>query len=241
MASEQLDRLEEALARSASEVARPADRPAGPGVEERLAELTRAAVDNVPAADAVVLTMRSPDGGLDTYAPTGPDVVELDRLQALLREGPCLDAVAGGATTVIEVADFAQARERWPRFATTAAEQGITSLLTFAVAPDGAIPSAVTYYSRSPAGFDELSRSVATAFAGQIATALYGAERIADSDRTAALRDVLGEAKGILMERHRTDGEQAFEILLRAARTSNLMLVDVALWLVVGGGRQAAP
>ncbi|BBE22611.1 hypothetical protein MN0502_14940 [Arthrobacter sp. MN05-02] len=46
-------------------------------------------------------------------------------------------------------------------------------------------------------------------------------------------RDVIGQAKGILMERYDLTGEQAFEVLASVSSTSNLKLRQVALDLVM--------
>ena len=45
-------------------------------------------------------------------------------------------------------------------------------------------------------------------------------------------RDVIGQAKGILMERERVTGDQAFEMLRSSSQMMNLKLRDVAAMLV---------
>lgn len=46
-----------------------------------------------------------------------------------------------------------------------------------------------------------------------------------------ASRDIIGHAEGILMQRQKLTGIQAFD-LARASQQSNIKLVDVARWLV---------
>ncbi|MCW2636307.1 MAG: Two-component response regulator receiver and and CheY domain, partial [Blastococcus sp.] len=41
-------------------------------------------------------------------------------------------------------------------------------------------------------------------------------------------RDVIGQAKGILMERHRLTAHQAFDLLVRTSSTTNRKLRDIA-------------
>jgi AmiR/NasT family two-component response regulator len=41
-------------------------------------------------------------------------------------------------------------------------------------------------------------------------------------------RDVIGQAKGILMERHKLTADQAFGVLARVSQELNRKLVDVA-------------
>lgn len=230
MQSEQLVDVQQALARSADDLT--SSQPGLPTAgDQRLERLTRAALDNVPGTDYVVLTMREQDGGLASYAPTSPDIEELDRLQVSLGEGPCLDAVAAGTSTVIDVPDFAAETTRWPRFCAAASSLGIGSLISFGMAPDGAVPGAVNFYSRSTDGFDETARVIAGAFAMQAAVAVYGAQRISSLERALATRDLIGQAKVILMERHHATPERAFDMLVGASQDTNMKLVDVARWL----------
>lgn len=43
-----------------------------------------------------------------------------------------------------------------------------------------------------------------------------------------ATRDLIGQAKGILMERHKLTADQAFRLLTRASQTTNRKLRDIA-------------
>jgi glycine cleavage system aminomethyltransferase T len=48
-------------------------------------------------------------------------------------------------------------------------------------------------------------------------------------------RDLIGQAKGILMERYKLTGEQAFELLVQASQTTHSKLREVADELVHSG------
>ncbi|WP_434995148.1 ANTAR domain-containing protein [Arthrobacter sp. Ld5] len=48
-------------------------------------------------------------------------------------------------------------------------------------------------------------------------------------------RDVIGQAKGILMERHKITGEQAFIVLSMASQRNHLKLRNVADHLISSG------
>jgi AmiR/NasT family two-component response regulator len=41
-------------------------------------------------------------------------------------------------------------------------------------------------------------------------------------------RDIVGQAKGVLMQRHRIDGRQAFALLVRTSQGTNRRLIDIA-------------
>jgi AmiR/NasT family two-component response regulator len=50
--------------------------------------------------------------------------------------------------------------------------------------------------------------------------------------RALASRDVIGQAKGMIMERYGVDAVQAFEVLRKLSQDSNVALVQVAADLV---------
>jgi hypothetical protein len=229
---DQLEQLVAAFAATTSELQASADRTGGDAAElEALLErLTVAAADSVPGADYVGITMVDPERGLISRAPSSPQIRELDRLQAELGEGPCVQASTEDTSQVVLVEDFAH-EQRWPRFTAAARARGVGGLLSYAAAPRGAVPAALNFYATRPATFDRASRAVAAMFATHAGVAIYGTQRIAHLRRALDSRDVIGQAKGILMERLGVDAEQAFHQLVRASQDTNLKLVDVARWL----------
>jgi AmiR/NasT family two-component response regulator len=48
-------------------------------------------------------------------------------------------------------------------------------------------------------------------------------------------RDLIGQAKGILMERYKIDGERAFDVLDRTSQHTNRKLRDIAEHLATTG------
>lgn len=233
MQPDEFDVIYQALAASADDLtdSRPEKGDAGSWFEQRLSQVTRAALDNVPGADCVGLTMQASDGTLSSYGQTSGDVAELDRLQVALGEGPCLDAIASGAATMVHVPDFTAETTRWARFCAAAVEQGMRSLLSFAMAPHGSPPGAVNIYSRETRAFDDTAKAIAGGFAMQAAIVVYGAERVSELEEALQSRDIIGQAKGILMHRDGIDAGAAFGKLVRASQETNMKLVDVARWL----------
>ena len=65
-------------------------------------------------------------------------------------------------------------------------------------------------------------------FAAHAAEAVAGAEHEGNLRSAVSSRDVIGQAKGILMERHRLTADQAFAVLARVSQEMNRKLVDVA-------------
>jgi AmiR/NasT family two-component response regulator len=60
-------------------------------------------------------------------------------------------------------------------------------------------------------------------------------QREAALHRSLSTRDIIGQAKGILMERERLSAGQAFDRLRRASQRLNLKLTDIARQLTETG------
>ncbi|MGW4944986.1 ANTAR domain-containing protein [Actinoplanes sp. NPDC004185] len=65
-------------------------------------------------------------------------------------------------------------------------------------------------------------------FAAHAAVAMSGAQLQDHMNNAPAARDIIGQAKGILMERHRLTADQAFSVLARASQQSSSRLIEVA-------------
>ena len=231
--------LQSTLAEIAERLTEPLPRTAASRDEQILERLTVAAVTSVPGADYAGLTMRE-NGELVSRAPSHPQISDVDQLQVSFGEGPCVDAVTPGTSVRVIVEDFAD-ESRWPQFAPAAAGHGIRSLLSFTMAPSEAPPGALNLYSTRPHAFDAESQAVGATFALQAAIAIYGAETIAGLERALQTRDVIGRAKGILMERFRLDDQQAFDLLVRSSQETNTKLVEVAKWLSAETATRGGP
>lgn len=221
------DHAEDSLAQSLSELAR--DLQAADSVEDVVAEVVGAAVALIPGADEAsisvvtgrrLVTPQTPSGGL-------PD--RLDRLQTELGEGPCLDAAFDHET--VRVPDMAN-DPRWPRFAPRAVEMGAASMLSIRLYVEGDKLGALNLYAHQVDAFGDESEHVGLLFASQAAVAFADAQTIAQLEQKAATRDLIGQAKGILMERHHVTADQAFTVLTRYSRDNNRKLRDVAADLV---------
>ena len=194
-------------------------------VEATLQRITRAAVDTVPGADecGISYVVRRKDVEPRAWTSELPRIV--DALQGRLHQGPCLDAIWD--QRVVAVPDVAT-EERWPRFAREAAELGVGSLLCFQLFVEGDNLGALNLYARSAGAFDAESEDVGLLFAAHAAVALAGAEHESNLRAGMDHRDLIGQAKGILMERYRLTAVQAFDLLVRTSSLTNRKLRDVA-------------
>jgi AmiR/NasT family two-component response regulator len=69
-------------------------------------------------------------------------------------------------------------------------------------------------------------------FASHAALAFGRARQTEQLHRALASRDVIGQAKGILMERFCIDSVAAFAMLVKASQDTNVKIADVARFLV---------
>jgi hypothetical protein len=201
-------------------------------LDETLTQIVAAATETVPGADAGGISVTE-DGQVTSRNPTTPRVTKLDQLQSELREGPCITAIEEPAEDGVIVAqDLAEDdARRWPRFAPQAVDAGYRAVLSTQLSATPTMRAALNLYARQPAVFDTASRQIAGLFGVQAAILLYGSEQAGQLQRAVDSRDVIGQAKGILMERFTLDDDEAFQMLVRSSQDTNLKLVEVATWL----------
>ena len=193
--------------------------------EATLQTITAAAVQTVPGAEDCGISFVVARKRVEPRAWTSELPRAVDRLQTELGEGPCLDAV--WEQEVVRVDDVRN-DGRWPRFGQRAADLGVGSQLCFRLFVGGQSLGALNLYARAPGGFDDESRDIGLVFASHAAIALSGAEHEEQLRAAMVHRDVIGQAKGILMERHQLTAEQAFLVLARASSLTNRKLSDLA-------------
>ncbi|MBP2371947.1 GAF and ANTAR domain-containing protein [Pseudonocardia parietis] len=209
-------------------------------LEQSLEQIVAAAVDTVPGVDAGGISMTE-HGHITSRSPTTDDVRKLDQIQAELHEGPCISAAEHPpADGVVLAADLAEEPDtsRWPRFAPKAVEQGYRSMMSTSLSANGRIRAALNLYSRTAGVFDESARTLAGLFGAQAAVLLYGVDHAAQMAQALATRDMIGRAKGILMERFGVDDSHAFQMLVRSSQHTNLKLADIAASLTADTGRE---
>src|SRR4051794_18480367 len=101
--------------------------------------------------------------------------------------------------------------------------------------PTGRTWAPSTLHSTTTAAFDEESEQVALLFATHAAIAMAGAQQQQQLRDAIEFRDLIGQAKGILMERFTITADQAFQLLIQASQASNIKLRDVARQLAEEG------
>jgi hypothetical protein len=218
------------------------DEAASRDVETLLDELVHLAIGTIPLVEGGGIS-RTEHGIVKSGHATDDSVRRLDDLQADLGEGPCVTAADEPPEAGVVVADDLAGADadRWPRFAPGAVREGYRSLMSVQLSLHGPHSSALNLYAREPGAFDAGARLTAGLFGLQAALVLYGAEHAAHLGHALRTRDVIGQAKGILMERFTVDDQAAFRMLVNSSQETNLKLVDVARWLTEQAIRAADP
>jgi GAF domain-containing protein len=171
-------------------------------------------------------------GALVPQATTGAPPERLDQLQQKLGDGPCIDAAQ--QQTVIRIEDTRSDR-RWPDFCAEAAGLGVRSMLCVPLQVDERCLGTLSLYAEDPSAFDDHHEQITTLLATLAVLALAEAQRANQLHTALRNRDVIGQAKGILMERHRITADAAFGYLSQASQAVNMKLTGVALHLVDTG------
>jgi GAF domain-containing protein len=149
----------------------------------------------------------------------------LDALQQRTGEGPCVDASRDQA--VVQIADMRR-EQRWTLFAETAVALDVLSMLCVPLWIDDVRLGSLSLYSPQPDGYHEHELKIASLFATHAALAIADAQRTTNLQRALVNRDVIGQAKGVLMERYRITANEAFDLLARASQSGNRKLAEVA-------------
>lgn len=200
--------------------------------DKMLADLVAAAVAHVPGADEGSISMVTARRDVISQSPTSELPKRVDALQAETGEGPCLSSVFEQET--VRVNDMAT-EDRSPAFAARALEAGAAGMVSFQLYVEGDNLGALNLYSRQPNVFTDESEHVGLMLAAHGAVALAGAQKQDQLHKSVETRDLIGQAKGILMERHEFSADQAFAVLLRISQASHRKLRDIADELATTG------
>lgn len=197
-------------------------------VDATLERITGSAVELVEGCDAAgVLILRG--RRVLTLAATEQVVVDSDRMQERAGEGPCLDAARrSGGGRIFRIADFAEGTARWPGYLSCARGLGLGSMMGFLLFTEDEDLGALNLYSWVPGAFDEAGETAGGLLASHAAVALSSARTDAQMREALATRHTIGEAMGILRERHGLTERQAFGVLRAYSQKNNVKLRQIA-------------
>ncbi|WP_205873639.1 GAF and ANTAR domain-containing protein [Mycobacterium camsae] len=217
----------------------------GRDVHHRIADLARSLHDSPPAAADTVaqrvveyavyavdaaqyagITLVTPSSEVQTPASTHHYPRLLDEIQDRHKQGPCF--VAAWHQHTIRITDLS-GDNRWPRYQRDAlAAAPVRSIVSFRLFASEHTMGALNLYADEPGAFDEAAEEIGYVLATHAALAWDTVRREDNFLSALASRDVIGQAKGILMARFNINAIQAFELLKRLSQERNMKLVDVA-------------
>jgi GAF domain-containing protein len=227
---------------------------AGPGasgtdLSQRLADLARdmqrhpdnsevmdvivaAVVGTVPGVEEASISLVRGRRHVYSAAATGDLARRFDELQEQTKQGPCMESMYEHET--VHVDDIAS-DPRWPELARAAGELGVGSMLCFQLFVVGDDLGALNLLARRPGAFTDESERIGLLFASHAAVAVAQARKVNHLQLALATRDVIGQAKGVLMERYKVTADQAFALLAQLSQDTNRKLHDVADYLTRTG------
>jgi GAF domain-containing protein len=215
------------------------------GVEDFLQGLTALAARLIPGGASCGMTVE-PSGKPLTVACNNDVAAQVDELQYLLGEGPCLAALADKA--LVHVDDIAKER-RWPGFTKLAVAYEVGSCLAVPLFAGATMIGALTLYSPHRQAFgtgeieriEHFARSASRALAVAVRLASYTA--LIDQLRASlATRAVIDQALGVIMAQNRCNQAEAFSVLRDASQRRNVKLRQLAEEIVANiSGQQPQP
>jgi GAF domain-containing protein len=206
------------------------DQPSADDVLDRAVQL---AERGIPGASSVSVSLLDKAGRVSTVAASSCLSRAGDALQYELGEGPCLDAVS--AAEAVHSRDLAE-DPRWPRWGpVVATDLAVRSMLSVQLYTHQRTMGSFNVYGRRPDAFDTAAVALAGSFAAHAAIAYARTFDRQNLETALATRNLIGQAQGILMERHKMTADRAFEVLATASQQSNTKLIEIARRLVETG------
>ena len=178
------------------------------------------------------------DGSVELAEASEAVAAGLDHLQHQLREGPGLQACR--SSSIVSTEDLST-DPRWPSVSPHAHRCGIAAVVSVPLIPEREFPSWygwLTVHRRQPGPFPAASMALAQTLGLYFSNTVDSALHARNLEAALASRDLIGQAKGIIMARRNIDDVQAFAVLQQASQRSNRRLRAVAEAVVRSCGRQ---
>lgn len=186
-----------------------------------LDEVVAGAVGVVTGCEHAALVIYDKSDQLVAQAVSSDATAPMIALQNELAQGPCRDTAA---RNLITRAPDVPTDLRWPAFAARAAGLGIGSMLCVPLSVGDHTYGSLSMASGTRGAFTDESEALAAVFATHAAISMADARQLASLKEAVQTRDLIGQAKGILMERFKMTETVAFAALVRESQHSNVKL-----------------
>jgi GAF domain-containing protein len=198
-------------------------------LDDVLQGVTSTVIELLPGADTCGVLLVSKNGTFESLSGTSDLIYEVDRLQEKHNAGPCVEAATN--ELIVRTEDF-ENETRWPEYSREVCKLGVRSSISFKLYTGERTAGALNVFSRKPHSFDTDAEVIGSILAAHAAAAIL-ASRESEQLNTALLsRDLIGQAKGILMERFDLDAIAAFDMLRKLSQQMNVRLAEVAARVV---------
>lgn len=194
-------------------------------MEEVLRGVTAAVLELIPGAEHSGVLLLGKGKDYETLAPTDNLMFDLDHLQVETGQGPCVEAAVDDL--IVRTDDFSE-ELRWPDYRPKVLELGIRSALSFKLYTATRTAGALNIFSSKPDAFDAESEAIGSVLAAHAAAAIVASRQGEQLQSALSSRDLIGQAKGIIMERYGVDALRAFDMLRELSQSGNVKLVDIA-------------
>lgn len=203
-------------------------------LHELLHRLTSHAINLTNSQGAGV--MLEGHNGLAFASASDEQVAEIEIVQDRTHAGPCQDAFVHNEPRL--VADLLET-DAWSEYRGRALDLGFRSVLGLPMNAAGQTIGVLNVYRKSAGAWSQGDVETVEVLASMAAAYVLHANQIgAQHDLAEQLqqalesRDIIGQAKGILMARHRIGAHEAFELLRTYSQDTNTKLRDIASRLV---------
>ena len=193
--------------------------------EDIFAEVTSAAVELIPGVKTAGILLITKGGKFESHGATDELPHELDELQYLLKEGPCMEAALD--EVVVRTDDF-RTETRWPAYSAAVQKLGVLSGMSFKLYTHQRTAGALNLFGFEPTAWDSERQTIGTVLAAHAAAAIMSQRQGDQLHSAVATRDRIGQAKGIIMERFNVDDVRAFNMLRQLSQEANEALTDIA-------------
>ena len=200
-----------------------------PTVDATVLAIAESAVGAIPGAEHCGVLLLHADGSPERRAATSEVPLAIGTLLDETGEGPCL--VAANTQIAVHIEDTA-IETRWSGYISVARSLGVGSVLCLPLTVNGNHFGSMSLYAEHPHVFGAEADVLGAMFAAHAAAAMSRANQERQFRDALDTRDVIGQAKGILMERHRVTADRAFAVLVELSQQTNTKLRVVAEHLV---------
>jgi len=198
--------------------------------------------DAVPGATGAGASIINARGRRESAGATDPVVLQADKLQYELGQGPCLSAWAEQRALIIQ---DTRDETRWPEWTAAVTDLPLRSVLSAPLTTEGRRIGALKVYSATPGAFDDHSVFLMERLSVPAAVMLGNArDREANGRLSSRLvealanRDLISRAQGVLIERMSLTSAEALTVMLSTSRLQDEPLHQVARGILAGTAEQ---